>query len=611
MPWTFVDCFAVTSIDELFQKSSVPGKRKLEVSHDPSQYYKSAKLSANGDAKGKSHATVEDEPEDVEEDDGVEAGPALPPDEDEDEDEEGGFFGGGVDNAQLEALDFVERREKETAAEEQVVYDSKWVRKLASNLEKRISRNEDLRAKYGNDPEKFMASEADLDDQIKSLSVLSEHPELYQEFAKLGCVESLVNLLAHENTDIAVDAIEILSELVSEDLGTEEDQIDAIVDAAINTDILSLLASNLKRLDEEEETDRNGVNRALSILETLASRPTTADRIGKHVDLVDWLLARIQSKPNATFPRHNKQTSAEVLSSVLGNSITSRQGLIKRDTVNTCLELLAPHRRNYPADDTEAEFVENLFDILTALADESTGKLKLLEAEGVELMLIYLRENKQAKVRALTVLDHATGGGGGAEVCAKLVEAQGLKTVFGTFMKAKQEEMTGELVEHILGIFVSLLRSLPNDSAERIRTLAKFVEKDYEKIQQLIKVRRTYGAQLMEADDQIAYERKQTQPQNLEDMEVGWLARRLDAGLLSLQALDEVLAWLIAEDGGAKRKVVKLLGEQDESLDDVRKTLQQQVNGISDADEEAQVVQDILTTLIPFLEAPVEINSKK
>ena len=78
-----------------------------------------------------------------------------------------------------------------------------------------------------------MASEADLDADIKSLSILSEHPELYGEFAKLGCVGSLVSLLAHENTDIAIDAIEILSELTDEDVETEQDQWDALVNGMV------------------------------------------------------------------------------------------------------------------------------------------------------------------------------------------------------------------------------------------------------------------------------------------------------------------------------------------------------------------------------------------
>ena len=78
-----------------------------------------------------------------------------------------------------------------------------------------------------------MGSEADLDADIKSLSVLSEHPELYEEFAKLGCVASLVSLLAHENTDIAIDAIQTLSELTDEDVQAEQEQWDTLVNAMV------------------------------------------------------------------------------------------------------------------------------------------------------------------------------------------------------------------------------------------------------------------------------------------------------------------------------------------------------------------------------------------
>ena len=80
---------------------------------------------------------------------------------------------------------------------------------------------------------RFMGSEADLDADIKALSILSEHSNFYQEFAQLGCVSSLVSLLAHENTDIAIDAIEIISELTDEDVEAEQSQWDALVDAMV------------------------------------------------------------------------------------------------------------------------------------------------------------------------------------------------------------------------------------------------------------------------------------------------------------------------------------------------------------------------------------------
>jgi len=78
-----------------------------------------------------------------------------------------------------------------------------------------------------------MSSEADLDANVKALSILSEHPELYEEFAKLGCVASLVSLLSHENTDIAIDAIEIINELTDEDVEAEQAQWDTLVDALV------------------------------------------------------------------------------------------------------------------------------------------------------------------------------------------------------------------------------------------------------------------------------------------------------------------------------------------------------------------------------------------
>ncbi|OAX78877.1 hypothetical protein ACJ72_06806, partial [Emergomyces africanus] len=104
-----------------------------------------------------------------------------------------------------------------------------------------------------------MASEADLDADIKSLSILSEHPDLYAEFASLGCVGSLVSLLSHENTDIAIDAIEILGELTDEDVEAEQEEWDVLVTAMVDADVIALLGQNLARLDEGNDADRSGV----------------------------------------------------------------------------------------------------------------------------------------------------------------------------------------------------------------------------------------------------------------------------------------------------------------------------------------------------------------
>ncbi|GME36832.1 hypothetical protein GTA08_BOTSDO09967 [Neofusicoccum parvum] len=595
----------MSSIDDLFKKPHLPSnKRKLEPITNPDQVYKSQKLQPNGDAKGKARATVEDAADD---DDDLEAGPAPPPDDDGDgderdygdEDEEGRFFGGGVDENTASAMNYVDRADEQPFVPETI--DRSWLRKLALNFEKKISKNAELRAKFEEEPQKFMASEADLDADIKSLSVLSEHPELYGEFAKLGCAGSLVSLLAHENTDIAIDAIEIISELTDEDVEAEQEHWDALVNAMLEADLLSLMVSNLERLDEGNEADRSGVYHSLEIVENLASNTTISEILGKDTTLMKWLSSRAQRRESPV--SQNKQYAAEDLAILVQNSVPNRLSFIALDGVDTLLQLLAFYRKRDPAKDSdEEEFAENLFDCLTCLVDEADGKAKFVEAEGIELCLIMLRDSKFAKPRALRLLDHALGGPpiGAAAVCEHLVEAAGLKTVFSMFMKKQDSANT----EHLIGILAALLRSLPGDSAGRIRTLAKFVEKDYDKITRLVQLRRDYSSRVVAVEQQIKREQAELRPEAREELADEWFLRRVDGGLFCLQTIDVILAWLVAEDGGARKRIIELLADRDESLKDVKATLQEQVNGISgdELSEGELMLKDMLGTLIGFLQ---------
>lgn len=93
-------------------------------------------------------------------------------------------------------------------------------------FEKAINKNQDQRVKYADQPEKFMESEADLDEEIKNLLTLTQAPHLYPELVKLGSVSSIISLLSHENTDIAIDAIDLINELTDEDVGLSEDELE-------------------------------------------------------------------------------------------------------------------------------------------------------------------------------------------------------------------------------------------------------------------------------------------------------------------------------------------------------------------------------------------------
>ncbi|KAL4917115.1 hypothetical protein BDW62DRAFT_211468 [Aspergillus aurantiobrunneus] len=586
----------MTSVDELFKKplSVASAKRKLDSTKDPNELYKAAKLEANGDVKSKGKAPMV---EDEEEDDGY-AGPELPPDlesEDIPDDEEGRFFGGGMERETAQAMNYIDEQDQgEEVVNEK--FDVAWLRRFALNFEKKLSKNAELRGKFENDPQKFMASEADLDTEIKSLSILSEHTELYPEFSKLGCVGSLISLLSHENADIAIDAIQIISELTDEDVEAEQEQWDALVNAMLDADLIELLAQNLSRLDEESDADRVGVYYILGVLENLASQTIIAEKIGEDSNTMPWLLTRIQRKERPV--SQNQQYSAEILAILLQSGFKNRERFIGLDGVDVLLQLLSQYRKRDPEKDSdEEEYAENLFDCLTCLVDDDAGKDKFLEGEGIELAQIMLKEGKFSKLRALRTLDHALGGLGGAAACERLVEVAGLRTIFGMFMRKQENQIT----EHLLGIFGSLLRLLPGGSAPRVRALAKFMEKDYEKIEKLVKLRRDYASRVSPVEQIIEKERTQFSKEEQEAMEAEWLSRRFDAGLFSLQLIDVILAWLLAEDDGAKKKIVSILSDRDEDLSLIRSTLQEQIKGLSEDEPGEKDHKEMLQTLLQFL----------
>lgn len=585
----------MTSIDELFRStpsSTTPGKRKFQAPDtDAHEAYKSTKLSADEDAKHhrtNGSGTVEDAPN--EDDDDLEAGPSLPPDEDSD-DEEGRFFGGGVTSSTQAAMAYLDQADgAESEVGEEEVYDAAWARRLAAGLERRITRNATQRAKFEGQPEKFMESEAELDAEIKGISILTDFAGLYTEFARAGGAERMVGLLAHDNADIAIATVESIAELLDEDVEVEQDQWDALVTAMLGADLINLLAQNFDRYNEaSNESDTQGVYHSLAVLEALASQATVVEKAGSD-DVVKYLLKRIQEQETGV--SQNKQYAAEVLQVFLQDSEWLRKRTIELGAMDTLLQLLSPYRRKDPESNSlEEEYASNLFNALICLVREPEGKQAFLDGEGVELMLIMLREGKMSKSESLKILDHATVGAGQA-VCERIVEAAGLKTIFGLFKKKPDRQGT----ENLLDILSAMLRLLPGESPERIRLLAKFAEKDYDKIDKLLEWRQRYVSELARVDADIARESAVLDPADREERADEWDLRRMDAGLFGLRTVNIVLAWLAAEDGAARKKVDTGI---DAGLDSLVKGLQEQLGEVDTTVDEdlAEMLQALIDAL--------------
>ena len=61
------------------------------------------------------------------------------------------------------------------------------------------------------------------------------------------------------------------------------------------------------------------------------------------------------------------------------------------------------------------------------------------------------------------------------------------------------------------------------------------MEKDYEKVTRLIKLRREYKSKLSVVEQDISQQKSNLSQDDLDALEGEWLSRRLDAGLFSLQ----------------------------------------------------------------------------
>ncbi|KAK4683965.1 beta-catenin-like protein 1, partial [Tremellales sp. Uapishka_1] len=603
-------------VDKMFKLPALPvGGQKRKYTETPSadmlKKYKVSELEPSmpppalptGNGKGRA-VTVTDEEEET-------ARYSAMPDilDEDDGDEEGRFFGGGLNNEQEQILDIFDAAGDDDEGTTAMTLPA--LRRQLGRFERTVAKNAEQRGKFPDDPSKFIESEADLDSSLKLLLPLTQNPPLfYPELVKSGTMALLCGLLSHENTDIAIDVVEVIQELTDEDVGAEVDDMEeeaeekddeggmargtrmamgGLIDELLNNSILDLLVANLSRLNEAEETDRQGIFHILGTFENLLSfMPPLAEQIVSSTTLLPWLLKRIEQKAYDS----NKQYASEILAILVQQSRENRLKMAELQGMDLLLRVLSQYRKKDPGDGEEVEFMENVFDCLCSALAEPELKQMFLEAEGVELMIIMMKEKLLARTRSIKVLNYAMQTEEGTGNCERFVEMLGLKTFFSAFMgkgAGKKQKLGAtsnfEDEEHLLGILVSLFTNLASDTPPRIRLLAKFVEGDYEKVERLLEMREAAEGRLRAVNRDISMERKVMEANKEEISEVEeyeWYIRRMDAGLSSLQNADYVLAWIVMEDDGAMVHAKLLLERKDQSFADVIDVLEEYKKNITD-----------------------------
>lgn len=122
------------------------------------------------------------------------------------------------------------------------------------------------------------------------------------------------------------------------------------------------------------------------------------------------------------------------------------------------------------------------------------------------------------------------------------------------------------LLEHILGIIISLFKNLPQDDVQRLRLIRKFSDENFEKVDRLFDLLEHYHARDALTQTEIETEKEQLDEEDLEEMADQFYIRRLDAGLFTLQRVCLAIVVLCEEDERILGHALMLLNRKDRDM---------------------------------------------
>lgn len=468
------------------------------------------------------------------------------------------------------------------------VLDEVSLKKLLLAFEKKVLKNQELRIKFPDQPEKFMDSEIELNDIILEMHIIATQPDLYHILVELNSVSSMLGLLTHDNTDISIAIVDLLQEMTDIDtLNESEEGATTLIDAMLEAQVIALLVQNLERLDESVKEEAEGVHNTLGIIENLAEFKVDMCIDATQQGLMQWILKRIKAK--MPFDA-NKLYCSEILSILLQHHDENRQYLGEIEGIDVLLQQLAYFKRHDPSNSEEHEMMENLFDCLCSSLMHAANREKFLKGEGLQLMNLMLREKKMSRNGALKVLDHAMCNAEGADNCNKFVDILGLRSIFPLFMKTPKKNWKKGLSveqheEHVCSIIASMLKNCKG--TQRQRLLNKFTENDHEKVDRLMELHFKYLDKVHYVDLQIEKEKAKLEDDEIDpSMEEEFYLRRLEGGLFTLQLIDYIMVDICCSGPPTiKQRVLQILNLRGGSIKTIRNVMREYAGNMGDAND--------------------------
>ena len=148
-----------------------------------------------------------------------------------------------------------------------------------------------------------------------------------------------------------------------------------------------------------------------------------------------------------------------------------------------------------------------MYNCLCAALGDGENQARFLRAEGVELMILALKERRYASRCALRVLDAALRANGAN--CERLVDIRGFKTLFPLLGapppppptvkgKAEKAAFARQYDESLTSLLATLFHELGAERRQRL--LGKFAEEGMAKLTKLLELHAAYAERVADAE---------------------------------------------------------------------------------------------------------------
>lgn len=459
------------------------------------------------------------------------------------------------------------------------------LKSMVASLEKQLSKNQQLRLKYADQPEKFMTSEVDLHETVTKFHSIAADPAEFAAFIELGAVPTLLGLLQHENQDISMAVVHLLSELTDPDALVHQSDKEAakkLIDALVSHHALELVVTHLLQIPEERsDVEAQAVYDTLEMIENMTDLDiSVCEKLIQRTRLPHFLLTRVNAK---TFDA-NKLYASEILSIVYQADMDSCEQLSaikvdsKIDGLDILLQSIAKYRKKDPASTDEQECVENLFNTLALSLLYMVNQDHFRHLQGFELMIKCMKDKNYVADCVLRVIDHSLTNN--IRNCERFIQLGGLKYLFGVFMGriglSKAGRKAGKHAQEQEDRCVSILSTLallcPRDAADNAyeRLHAKFVDKNFEKCDRAIEIYERHVQIFNQLDDRLRIETEKLEKageletdEDREEWELEMQSRRQDAGVNTYHRICFVIVHVASVLKDIKQYILGKLHEQD------------------------------------------------